>query len=129
MFSPSSNQTLTTDFYVKTQGMCLFACRVTNLRLNQASVSFIAQGKLQAVNSFSGLAPYILEEIFANLCFGGQVGSGCSIASYCCYGEGSIAFSTVNYSPFPSLLLHPFGFGGFGCKADTSPGESGSSPT
>lgn len=99
MFSPSCNQPLTSDFYAKTQGMCLFACRVTNLRLNQASVSFIARGKLQAINSFSGLAPYILEGIFANHCFGGQVGSSCSITSYCCCGEGSIAFPTVNVPP------------------------------
>lgn len=48
----------------RAQGTCLFACRVTNLTLNQASISFIARGKLQTLNSFSGLVLYILEGSF-----------------------------------------------------------------
>lgn len=46
--------------------MSLFTRRVTNLRLNQASISFIARGNLQTLNSFSGLVLYILEGIFTN---------------------------------------------------------------
>lgn len=106
MFSLSSDkanhQPFPSEPCVRAQGMCLFACRVTNLRLNQASSSFIAWGNLQTLNSISGLVLYILERIFTNhwaFCFGGQVSSCCSITGYCCYGKGSITFSTVKVPP------------------------------
>lgn len=106
MFSLSSDkpnhQPFPSEFCVLAQGICLFACGATNLWLNQASISFIAWGKLQTLNSFSGLVLYILEGIFTNhwaFCFGGQVSSCCSITGYYSYGKGSIAFSTVNVPP------------------------------
>lgn len=111
VFSLGSNQPFTSNFGMRAQGLCLFACKVTNLRLNQASVSFIARGNLQALNSFSGLVLYVLEGTFANhwaFCFGGQVISCCSITSYCSYSEGSIAFSTVNVPPLFFPQSHSF---------------------
>lgn len=116
MFSLSSDkpnhQRFPSEFCVRAQGMSLFTRRVTNLRLNQASISFIARGNLQTLNSFSGLVLYILEGIFTNLwafCCSGQVSSCCSITGYCCYGKGSIAFSTANVPPlFPPRPPQPF---------------------
>lgn len=129
MFSLSSDksnhQPFPSEFRVCAHGMCLFAHRVTNLRLHQASVSFTAWGHLQTLNNFSGLVLYILEWIFTNhctFCFGGQVSSCCSVTDYCCYGKGSIAFSTANVPPV--FLCRPcpslFDSVGFGCKASSS---------
>lgn len=58
------HQPFPSGFCVRAQGTRLFACRVTNLTLNEASISFTARGKLQTLNSFSGLVLYILEGIF-----------------------------------------------------------------
>jgi len=70
MFSLSSDkpnhQPFPSEVCVQAQGMCFFTRRVTNLKLNQAFISFIARGKLQTLNSFSGLVLYILEGIFTN---------------------------------------------------------------